>query len=134
MNITSFVTIYLISVPIFFICDMIWLVLVAKDFYRVRLEGLMGEVNWLVAVIFYLVFLLGLTFFATYPAILKNSMYQALLLGALFGFFTYATYDLTNLSTLRGWSMSLSIVDMIWGTVLGGLVSGFVYFIYTHLF
>ena len=94
----------------------------------------MGEVNWTIAVIFYLVFLLGLTFFATYPAIIKESIFQAVLLGALFGFFSYATYDLTNLSTLRGWSTSLSIVDMIWGSVLGGLVSSVVYFIYTHLF
>jgi uncharacterized membrane protein len=134
MNFTSFITIYLISVPIFFISDMIWLAVVAKDFYRVRLDGLMGDVNWFVAVIFYLVFLVGLTFFATYPAILKESIYQALILGALFGFFSYATYDLTNLSTLRGWSTSLSIVDMIWGTVLGGLVSSVVYYIYTHIF
>ena len=123
MNPVTFLTLYLTSVPVFFAIDMFWLGVVAKDFYQSRLGELMGDVNWPAAIVFYLVFLVGLTFFATYPAVIKGSLVQALILGALFGFFTYATYDLTNLATLKGWPLSVSLVDMLWGTVLGGLVA-----------
>jgi uncharacterized membrane protein len=123
MNFQIFVALYLISVPVFFLIDMIWLGFVARDFYQTRLGHLLGETNWIAGIIFYLVFLLGLTWFATYPATLSDSFLRALALGALFGFFTYSTYDLTNLATLRNWPLSLSIIDIIWGTVLGALVT-----------
>lgn len=134
MNILNFVYLYLISVPIFFLIDMFWLGLVAKDFYRSQLGDLLGPVNWPVAILFYLVFLVGLTYFAIYPAVTQGSYTTALMLGAFFGFFTYATYDLTNLATLKNWPVLVSIVDMIWGTVLGGLVSVATYFLYTSWF
>lgn len=130
MNIQTFLTLYFISVPIFFIVDMIWLGLVAKNFYQSKLGHLLGEVNWPAAIIFYLVFLVGLTFFATYPSVLAGKISQAILFGALFGFFTYATYDLTNLATLRDWPLSVTLVDMIWGAVLGGAVAGISMFVY----
>lgn len=130
MNITQFVTLYLVSVPVFFLIDMIWLGLVARDFYRAQLGNLLGEVNWVAAIIFYLVFLVGLTFFAIYPAVTEGSWKTALLLGALFGFFTYATYDLTNLATLKDWPLLIVIVDIAWGTVLGASVCVCTYFIY----
>ena len=134
MNIQIFLTLYIISVPIFFIIDMIWLGLVAKNFYQSKLGHLLGEVNWTAAIIFYLVFLVGLTFFATYPAALAGKVGQAVLYGALFGFFTYATYDLTNLATLRDWPLSVSLVDMVWGAVLGGAVAGIGVFVYRLFF
>ena len=134
MNIQIFLTLYIISVPIFFITDMIWLGLVAKNFYQSKLGHLLGEVNWTAAIIFYLVFLVGLTFFATYPAALAGKVDQAVLFGALFGFFTYATYDLTNLATLRDWPLSVSLVDMVWGAVLGGAVAGIGVFVYRLFF
>lgn len=130
MNLTSFLSLYAISVPIFFVIDMLWLGVVAKDFYRNRLETLLGEVNWPAAIIFYLVFLLGLTFFASYPAAMEGKVFKAVLYGALFGFFTYATYDLTNLATLRGWPLSITLVDMVWGTALGALVAGITVYLY----
>lgn len=130
MNIQTFLTLYAISVPVFFLIDMIWLGLVASNFYKSQLGHLMGDINWPAAIIFYLVFLVGLTFFATYPAVAKGSLLTALTLGALFGFFTYATYDLTNLATLRDWPLSVTIVDMIWGTVLGGAVATLTVFVY----
>jgi len=100
MHWTQFLTLYAISVPVFFIIDMVWLGFIASNFYRDRIGHLM-EINWSAAIIFYFVFLLGLTYFATYPASMGDSNWQlALVLGALFGFFTYATYDLTNLATL----------------------------------
>ena len=130
MNIPLFASLYAISVPIFFVIDMLWLGFVASDFYRTRLAHLMGDINWPAAIIFYLVFLVGLTIFATYPAVLKGVWTHALIMGALFGFFTYATYDLTNIATLRDWPLSVVIVDIIWGTVLGASVATATYYIY----
>ncbi len=117
----QFLALYAISVPVFLVIDLLWLGIIASSFYRDRIGHLM-EINWTAAIIFYLVFLVGLTYFAIYPAS-SQGWQTALLLGALFGFFTYATYDLTNLSTLKDWPLSLVIVDMAWGTFLGGAVS-----------
>jgi uncharacterized membrane protein len=130
MNIQTFLTLYVMSVPVFFVIDMIWLGLVASNFYKEQIGHLMGPINWPAAIIFYLVFLVGLTFFAMYPAMLKNSLMTAAILGGLFGFFTYATYDLTNLATLKDWPLTVTIVDMMWGTVLGASVSVVTVFVY----
>ena len=129
MNPGLFITLYLISIPLFFVIDMLWLGVVAKGFYQSRLGHLMGEVNWSAAIIFYLLFLVGLTYFASYPAAVSGGWPKAMLLGALFGFFTYATYDLTNLATLKSWPLSVSLVDIIWGAVLCGTVAALTVFI-----
>ncbi len=131
MSIQTFLALYLISVPIFFVIDMIWLGVVAREFYQTRLGHLLGEVNWVAAIIFYLVFLVGLTIFAIYPAASSGDILSAVIYGALFGFFTYATYDLTNLATLKDWPLSVAIVDMIWGTVLGSAVAGLATYVYS---
>lgn len=131
MHITTFLTLYLISVPLFFLIDMLWLGVIAKTFYRERLGHLMGDINWVAAILFYLIFLVGLTVFAMYPAAVKQSLTTAVMLGALFGFFTYATYDLTNLATLRDWPLAVTIVDMVWGTVLGAVVSAGTVYVYS---
>ncbi len=83
----------------------------------------MGDIVWYAAFLFYALFALGLTYFAIYPAVTKGTYATALVLGALFGFFTYMTYDLTNLSTLKGWPVSLVIVDILWGVVLSSTVT-----------
>lgn len=132
MNITHFLTLYALSVPIFFLIDMVWLGVIASDFYRTKLAHLMGEINWTAAIIFYLVFLVGLVIFAIYPAVERNNWQYALIHGALFGFFTYATYDLTNLATLRDWPLSVAIVDMVWGTVLGAVVATVTVLVYGY--
>ena len=124
MNTQTFVTLYALSVPIFFAIDMVWLGLVAKDFYQAKLGHLLGPVQWGPAILFYLLFLVGLTFFATYPGVQASSYKTAALYGALFGFFTYLTYDLTNLATLKNWPVSVVYIDIIWGTVLGAFVAG----------
>lgn len=129
MNLQLFITLYLISVPIFFLIDMLWLGLIARNFYQSQIGHLMGNVNWTAAIIFYLIFLVGLTFFAIYPAVMSGTLVTAILLGALFGFFTYATYDLTNLATLRDWPLPVVIVDIIWGTVLGASVAASTYLV-----
>ena len=123
MQLHTFFILYAVSVPVFILCDFIWLGFIARGFYRAHMGHLMGEVVWVAAIVFYGLFLLGLTFFASYPAATKGTLATAMVLGALFGFFTYATYDLTNLATLRSWSLTLTIVDILWGTFLGSFVA-----------
>jgi uncharacterized membrane protein len=119
-----FIKLYFITLPIFLAIDMIWLGLVAKNFYAKHIGFLMKtNINWTAAIIFYLIFIVGLIIFVIMPALEKNSWLTALLLGALFGFITYATYDLTNLATIKDWPLLVTIVDLIWGTVLAASVS-----------
>jgi len=87
------------------------------------------DINWLAAIIFYLLFIAGLVTFVISPAVEKQSWVQALLFGALFGLITYATYDLTNLATLKDWPLMVTIVDLIWGSVLAASISVITYFI-----
>ncbi|MFZ0685277.1 MAG: DUF2177 family protein [Terriglobales bacterium] len=125
-----FLKCYCIALPIFLAMDMVWLGLVAKNFYAKHIGFLMkSNVNWVAAVVFYLFFIAGLVVFVVTPAMDKHSWMRALLFGGLFGLITYATYDLTNLATLKDWPLSLSVVDMIWGTVLAGSVSVVTYLI-----
>jgi len=81
------------------------------------------QVNWTAAIIFYLLFVAATLFFAVAPAVEKNLVSTAILYGALFGFITYATYDLTNLATLKGWPVKIVWIDMAWGTFLTASVS-----------
>jgi len=119
-----FIKLYAIAFPVFLVIDMIWLGLVAKNFYAKHLGFLMKtNVNWTAAIIFYLLFIIGLVVFVITPALQKNSWVAALLLGALFGLITYATYDLTNLATIKNWPIIVTIIDLIWGTVLAASVS-----------
>jgi len=121
---------YAIALVIFLVIDMIWLGLVAKNIYSKYLGNLMApKVNWIAAVIFYLLFIVGLVFFVIEPAVTKNSWSYALLAGMLFGLITYATYDLTNLATLKDWPITITFIDLAWGTSLGGLVSMITFFL-----
>jgi uncharacterized membrane protein len=126
MNITATKTllVYLITVPIFFIIDLVWLGVVAKGFYQKHLGYLMRpQINWAAAILFYLLFIIGIVLFAVRPALELQSPMRALVYGALFGFFAYATYDLTNLATVRDWPVIVTVIDLIWGTVLCGAVA-----------
>ncbi|MBN2113260.1 MAG: DUF2177 family protein [Acidimicrobiia bacterium] len=115
---------YLIALPVFFAIDMVWLGLVAKGFYREQIGSLMrSPVNWPAAIAFYLLFILGLVVFVIAPAMDRDSWLRALGYGALFGLITYATYDLTNLATLKDWPVLLTVVDLAWGAVLAASVS-----------
>lgn len=125
----QYVLVYAISVPVFFAIDMVWLTTVASSFYRSQIGHLLGPVNWPVAIAFYLVFLVGLCIFAIVPALQAHDIRTALMYGALFGFFTYATYDMTNWSTLKDWPAFVSIVDITWGTVLSASVATATYWI-----
>jgi uncharacterized membrane protein len=123
-----FIKLFLIALPVFFVIDMIWLVIVAKNFYRGQLGGLMKQdINWYAAIIFYIIFIAGLVTFVISPAVEKQSWVHALFYGALFGLITYSTYDLTNLATLKDWPVMVTIVDLIWGTVLAAAISFITY-------
>jgi uncharacterized membrane protein len=123
MSLWQMCKVYVLMVPVFFILDMIWLGLVAKGFYRTRLADLLSqEINWAAAVIFYLLFLLGLLVFVVLPAAEKGSLASSLVRGLFFGLVTYATYDLTNLATLKGWPVSVAVVDILWGMALSAMV------------
>lgn len=99
--------------------DMLWLGVVAKPIYRQGIGHLMADKpNVAVAVMFYLLYAIGVVIFAVAPSDTAASWEGAVLMGALFGFFAYATYDLTNLATLRDWPVRLSMIDIVWGTVV----------------
>jgi len=125
---------YFTALFVFFVIDMLWLVVIAKSFYAQQIGFLMkSNINWVAAVIFYLLFIIGLVVFVINPAIDKNSWQQAILFGALFGLITYATYDLTNLATIKDWPFLLTIVDLLWGSFLAAAVSVVTYFIMTRI-
>ena len=124
MTFKQMLVLYLITLAVFFLIDMIWLGVVAKGFYRKHLGPLMSpKVNWAAAILFYLLFIVGLLVFVIRPALAGGKPLQALFMGALLGLISYATYDLTNLATLKDWPIVVTVVDLIWGSVLGGSVS-----------
>jgi uncharacterized membrane protein len=117
-----FIVAYVTVATSFAAIDMVWLGIMAERLYRPTLgEILRPEPNLLPAVFFYLFYPLGLLTFAVLPACTEQNAFRALLSGAMFGFFTYATYDLTNQATLRNWSTTLTLADICWGALLGGI-------------
>ncbi len=123
-----YLKIYLAAVVAFLAIDMVWLAVVARGFYRKHLGFLLADQpNWWAAGIFYLLFLAGLLVFAVVPSLQAGSLRRAVLLGGLFGLVTYATYDLTNHATVKGWPWIVTVVDMTWGTVLAASVSAVAY-------
>ena len=120
----KYVVPYCVTLLVFVTLDLIWLGAVAKLFYRTQLAGLIAvKFNLWAALAFYLVYPLGVVLFAVVPAVSSGSSTDAAVWGALFGFFAYATYDLTNLATLRDWPVRLTVVDLAWGTVLTALAA-----------
>jgi len=105
--------------------DLVWLSLTMKPFYQKYIGHLLAEApSILPAVIFYLIFIFGLTFLIINPALTGNFSYLKLFLyGALFGLVAYATYDLTNQATMKNWPVIVTIVDLIWGSLLTGTVA-----------
>ncbi len=130
MNVALFMKLYLLTIPVFFVIDIIWLALVAKGFYGKHLGYLMAEsVRWPAAVVFYMLYIAGLVLFSLMPAFEKQSLARALLLGGALGLIAYSTYDLTNYATIRDWPLIVVVVDLAWGTALSAAVSAISYFI-----
>ena len=122
--IAYYLKLYFFTLIAFFAIDMVWLGVVARTFYRKYLDFLMApSPNWIAAIIFYLLFIMGILVFVVLPGLEDNSLKTTLLRAALFGLITYATYDLTNLATVKDWSMLITIVDVAWGTALSMVVS-----------
>jgi len=129
-----FLKLYLIALLIFFAIDFFWLGFIARKFYQEQIGFLMKtNINWLAAIIFYLLFIVGLVLFVISPSVERKSIFTAIFMGGLFGFFTYATYDLTNLATLKNWPIMVSVVDMIWGVMLSASVSTITYLVATKI-
>ncbi|MGA7710633.1 MAG: DUF2177 family protein [Rhizomicrobium sp.] len=102
--------------------DVLWLSYFAPTIFRPTLGSIMRDPpNWTVAALFYLLYALGVVIFAVAPAYRLASWRTALLYGALLGFFAYMTYDLTNLATIRVWTVRLAVMDVTWGTFVSGL-------------
>jgi len=124
-----YLKLYLCTLVGFLAIDAVWLTVVARGFYRRQLGFLLSDQpQWWAAIIFYLLFVVGLLVFAIAPGLQAGSLRKVLLLGAFFGLVTYATYDLTNLATVKNWPWLVTLVDMAWGTVLAAAVSGIGYF------
>ena len=125
---------YSITAAVFFIIDMIWLGVVAKSFYRKEMGHLLrNKVQWPAAIFFYLIYIVGIVYFALIPAVDNASLHTAALNGALFGFFTYATYDLTNLATLKYWPIKIAVADILWGIIISAVSAASGYSLYMIL-
>lgn len=116
-----YLKLYFTSLLVFLLIDSIWLGFVARDLYRSQIGFILKDkFNLIAGLIFYLIFIVGLVFFVINPA---ESWEYALFAGMFFGFISYATYDMTNLATIKNWPLLLTIIDIIWGSLLCGMTS-----------
>ncbi len=119
-----FLKLYLTALVIFMVIDMFWLGLIAKNFYQQQLGFLMkAKANLFAALIFYFIFIYALVVFVIAPGVAKESVTDVIMYGALFGLATYSAYDFSNLATLKNWPFMVTLVDMLWGTMVSSLVS-----------
>lgn len=126
---------FFIAFTLFMVIDMVWLIFIARSLYQKYLGYLMSStVNWPAALLFYILFIIGMLFFVIHPALQKDALSYALLAGALFGLVTYATYDLTNLATIRDWPILITVIDLVWGTTVSTLTSGLSFIIIKRFF
>jgi len=129
MSFARLATLYGVCIVTFFALDFVWLSLATPRIYTPALSGLLSDQPKLaVAAVFYLLYVVGVLVFAVIPGLQQGDVIAALWRGALFGFLAYATYDLTNLATLRGFPWHIAAIDMVWGTVLTGIVATAGYF------
>lgn len=127
---TDFIVRMLVAGGIMGAIDAVWLSVIASRFYKSQIGSLLlDKPNMPAAVIFYVTYVFGIVLFVVNPAVEKLSLSQAVLYGAAFGGIAYATYDLTNLATLKHWTVKLVVVDIVWGMVLTGFVSAVTYWI-----
>ncbi len=114
-----YIKLYLVALSVFLLVDLIWIGGVARTFYQTHLGFILASSpNWPAAVIFYLIFVAGLLYFAVIPGAKDRSLNKALERACVFGIVTYGTYDLTNLALIEGWPVLVTVVDMIWGGTL----------------
>jgi uncharacterized membrane protein len=129
MSVGKSALLYGACVVAFFAIDLVWLSTMTARIYKPRLGDLLAEQPKLaVAACFYLLYVVGIVALAVVPGLREGNVIGAVWRGALFGLLAYATYDLTNLATLRGWPWEIAVVDMIWGTTLTAAVSAIGYY------
>lgn len=125
MAIGQYILVYFLTLIAFLGIDGVWLGLIARNMYKNGIGHLMAATpQWLPAIIFYALYVAGVLILVVFPAIEKESFGRALLFGAILGCLAYATYDLTNAATLKGWPISITIIDIVWGTILTAIVAG----------
>jgi uncharacterized membrane protein len=112
------------TIAAFLVLDFLWLGVVMPEFYRSQIGHLMAEgVNWLAAVVFYVMYVAGIFIFAVLPALRNGKGRRAALLGALLGLVAYGTYDLSNQAVLEDWPLLVTVVDILWGSFLTAITS-----------
>ena len=116
----------------FLVLDLLWLLLFARRMYQNNLGHLLGQTKFMPAVIFYMIYLIGILFFVVNPSLEKGSLFYAIAAGGFLGLLSYGTYDLTNLATIKNWPAIITIIDLIWGTVVTASVSGITVFVAQH--
>lgn len=127
-NLKTYAIAYLVAAPTFFLIDAVWLYLASERLYRQHIGHLLADsFNLVPAILFYLIYALGIVFFAVAPALKASSWSTASLSGACLGLVAYATYDLTNQATLRSWPVVVTLLDCAWGTFLTSIVATFAY-------
>ena len=125
MNPLQFLKLYGVTAVVLFACDLVWLGVVAKDFYRQHLATLMRpDVRWGPGLLFYLLYAAALVVFVVQPALERQSLGRALALGAFFGLTAYATYDLTSLALIRDFPTLVAVLDLAWGALLSAAAAG----------
>lgn len=116
---------YVVVLAVFLAIDAVWLTNAGRLLYVPEIGSLLKDrPNLVVAFIFYMIYAAGLLVFVVQPALSQPGVLKAMLWGGFFGFVAYATYDMTNLATLKGFTTRIAIIDMVWGTVLSAAVSG----------
>jgi uncharacterized membrane protein len=114
--------------PALIILDLVWIAGVAQGIYQSQIGFLLAtEVVWWAAIVFYILYAIALAYFVVLPAIKQGNLKSALYNGLFFGLVCFATYDLTNLSTVRDWPVAITVIDMVYGTIVAGVVSALAY-------
>lgn len=130
----SFIKSYAITFAVFLVLELMWLLVIAKDLYAKELGYIMkAKPDLIPAAVFSFLFVGGLTFFVVHPALEQASWTYALFAGILYGLITYATYTLTNLANLENWPLKVTLIDLLWGMILGGSASTLSFFILNRL-
>ncbi|RYU96712.1 DUF2177 family protein [Emticicia agri] len=116
--------VFILTTVIFAAIDLVWLGVIAKNLYQQKIGFIMAdEVNWIAALIFYLMYIGGILYFVIFPSLDNGNWQTALLKGAILGALCYGTYDLTNWATLKNWPSEIVIIDILWGAFLTGLTA-----------
>lgn len=130
---TDFIKLYFTALASLAVLDFFWLSFFAKGFYQKYLGYLMGpQVNFFPAVIFYLLYAVGIIWFVVNPNLKSGTLGGIFLQGAFLGLIAYAAYDLTNHATVKNWPWQMTVVDMLWGAILTALVSSIVFWFFKH--